>query len=114
MSLLSALTDYFNDNTNIAEAAMYQDIMGGVPWKGTEYKNSKFEDWAVGYGITIEQVDQHGGEDQGSTYYTVYKFTGQGEEVYLKFEGYYQSYDGATYEGFQQVQPVTKTVTVYE
>lgn len=114
MSLLSTLTDYFNGDADMASAAMESDLRGYVPWGSTEYKPSVFEQWAEGYGITLDYVDGYGGEGEGDTYYKVYKFTGQGEEVYLKFYGYYQSYDGATYEGFKQVQPTTKTVTVYE
>ena len=112
MSLLKTLTDYFNDSDN-GDDAMEGGLKGYTHRKTKEYSASPFEQWAEGYGISVEDADRYGGEGSG-TYYRVYKFTGQGEEVYLKFYGYYQSYDGATYEGFNQVQPVTKTVTVYE
>lgn len=66
--------------------------------------------------ISFEFVEHYGGEDQGSDYWTVYKFTDNntGEEVYIKFDGWYASYEGATYENCFVVQPKEKTVVVYE
>lgn len=66
------------------------------------------------YDFSIDFVDSYGGEDMGSEYWTVYKFTKDGEELYVKFSGWYQSYSGAEYEGFSFVQPKEKMVTYYE
>lgn len=64
--------------------------------------------------ITYKKEDHCGGEGQGEEYWTVYSFTKNGETVYIKFDGYYQSYDGSTYDDWSFVTPVQKTITVYE
>lgn len=64
--------------------------------------------------ISFELVDRYGGEDQGSDYWSVYSFTDGMQAVFIKFDGWYASYDGSTYEEFYEVQPVEKTVTVFE
>lgn len=114
MSLIKNLTGYFNENSVVADEAFDGNLNGYKHWKTGDYITTEFEQWAEGYGISAEQVDHYGGEGQGTNYFNVYKFTGQGEEVFLKFYGSYHSYDGSYYEGFRQVHPKTKTVVVYE
>lgn len=58
-------------------------------------------------------ADEYGGEDQGSTYYAVWKFDTTDGPLYIKFYGWYASYDGATYEGFIEVHPRQVTKTEY-
>lgn len=65
-------------------------------------------------GITFEEVDRYGGEDQGSDYWSVYSFTDGMEVVFIQFQGWYASYEGSTYQEFFEVQPVEKTITVFE
>jgi hypothetical protein len=65
-------------------------------------------------GISFELVDRYGGEDQGSDYWSVYSFTDGQEVVFIKFDGWYASYDDSTYEEFYEVQSVEKTITVFE
>lgn len=60
-----------------------------------------------------EVLDNYGGENQGSTYYSVILFElkdGQGY-VTLKFEGWYASYNGADFERFFEVHGVEVTKT---
>lgn len=64
-------------------------------------------------GIEYKLAKEFGGEDQGSDYYTVYEFRKGGEVVYVKFYGYYQSYNGAEYMGWEFVKPVEMKVTKY-
>lgn len=35
-------------------------------------------------------------------------------DCYIKFSGYYSSYDDSDYDEWSEVKPVTKTITVYE
>ena len=72
--------------------------------------------------ITLEGVDCYGGEDQGSEYYHIWKFslvedqalaTGQPVE-YIRFDGCYASHYGTDYEGYKYVRPTEKVVIVYE
>lgn len=85
-------------HSTFAESAFYQEI----------------ENDGTRGGVTVEFVDHYGGEGQGDQYWTVYKFTKGGEELYVKFYGWYASYDGATYQDYRFVQPKQKMVTVYE
>lgn len=48
-------------------------------------------------GITVELADSYGGEGMGDQYWCVYKFSRGDETEYLKFDGWYQSYNGAEY-----------------
>lgn len=73
-----------------------------------------FGDWEDLLGWTVKLVDEYGGEDCGSTYYSVYKFTRGSEEFYLRFDGYYQSHYGADYESFSEVEPAKKEITVWK
>jgi hypothetical protein len=103
------------DFETAAAAFMFEE---NAYWVGKDYKTGEPYDLTPdGFkGISFKLVDSYGGEDQGSDYYTVYKFTDNdtGEEVYAKFQGWYQSYDGAEYESWSFVQPKEKTVIVYE
>ena len=64
--------------------------------------------------INCDLVDRYGGEDQGSDYWSVYSFSDGMQVVFIKFDGWYASYDGSTCEEFYEVQAVEKTVTVFE
>ena len=60
----------------------------------------------------IRSEDGYGGEGQGENYYTVYYFPAL--DIYVKFYGWYQSYNGAEYLGFELVEPIERMVTFYE
>ena len=77
-----------------------------VDWMYADYDPDLFPD------MKISLVDDYGGEDCGSTFYTVYKFERGDETAYVQFDGYYQSYAGAEYEGMFEVSP--KEVTKIE
>lgn len=64
--------------------------------------------------INFKLVDRHGGEGEGEQYWAVYSFSDGQEVVFIKFDGYYMSYDGSTYENFYEVKAVEKLVTFYE
>jgi hypothetical protein len=74
-----------------------------------------FEDEELGLG-KIETVDEKGGEGEGEEWYIVYYFSTY--NVYLKCDGFYQSYNGTEfYNGWGdcfEVTPQEKTITVYE
>lgn len=119
MTLKDLLTKYFVDNSDEAEEALYEGadaLWGYEDWKDKSfYHVSDFESFAMDQDISKpEDVDCYGGEDQGSTYYKVVKFTRGDETVFIKFYGYYASYNGVDYEGFKFVTPKQKMVVVYE
>lgn len=85
-------------NNNAAEAAMYDD------W-------DQPENWD---NVTSKSVAHYGGEDCGSTYYTVYQFDLEGGETFwLKFNGWYASHYGCDYEDFSEAKPKTVTNVEY-
>lgn len=62
----------------------------------------------------IEEVASRGGEGEGEDYHHVWHF--KDHDVYLMLSGWYQSYHGTDYDGWDsvsQVFPKKKTVTVY-
>lgn len=101
MSLQEKLTLFLNENTDKCADLMY------------EYKVDELDELKIDY----ESVQQYGGEDQGTDYYTVTKFTSKefpDEVLFVKFQGWYASYQGSEYEDWFFVTPKEKTITVYE
>lgn len=61
----------------------------------------------------IKEIEQKGGEDQGSEWHIVLYFVDH--DVYIKVNGYYSSYDGVDFDDYgKEVRPKEKTITVYE
>ena len=116
--LLRYLDETPSDNYN----KMAEEFFFGEAdyWAGTHWKTKEpFDDTPEHFknmNVDFSRVADYGGEDMGSEYWKVYKFTDKntGEEVYIKFDGWYASYEGAEYTEMSIVQPVVKTVTVYE
>lgn len=50
-------------------------------------------------GFKIEEYEQEGGTDEGSHYHVVLKLSKDGEDTFVKCDGYYQSYEGTNWEG---------------
>lgn len=96
------VTDMLREADSIPECFM----RGYIPNRFTSVLDAK--------DITAESVDEYGGEDQGSDYWNVWKFTKGTEEVFVKFYGYYASHYGSEYQGLKIVNPTQKTIVVYE
>jgi hypothetical protein len=66
-------------------------------------------------GLEQKIVDFCGGEDQGTEFWSVYKFTDSetDESCFVKFDGVYYSYDGATFERWYFVEAREVVVTQY-
>lgn len=80
-----------------------------------EFMVEEDSDYVLSFG-SIKRVES-GGFDSDSYYssvkvYRVYHFIEHG--VFIRFTGWLESYDGCQFEEMEQVQPVEKTVTVYE
>ena len=78
-----------------------------------EFGYGDYDDEKLGLG-EIREISQHGGEDQGSDWYSVKYFVDH--DVYIKISGYYSSYDGVYFDQGMgcEVRPQKKTITVYE
>lgn len=64
---------------------------------------------------TANHILHYGGEDKGLEYWSVWGFCQEGQSpIFIRFNGSYLSYEGATFESYEEVVPVEKTVIVYE
>lgn len=104
-SFKDTLTELFTENTDLA-----RDFMNQYDYEFEE--NDEFQDYRNS--MSYECVDRYGGGGQGENYYSVYQFTSNdtGEQLYVKFQGWYASYVGSEYQDFSFVQP--KEVTRIE
>lgn len=98
------VTDYLNGSRAYCEEMMYE---GGYESDWAKDSNEPFEH---------KGVDYFGGEGMGDNFYTVILVRNpdnHDEQYYIKFQGWYASYNGAEYESWSFVEPKQKTVTVY-
>jgi len=85
---------------------VYMNTSSPYTLKMDEFTNS------LGLGKIVE-VEHYGGEDQGSTWFSVKHFVDH--DVYIRTDGYYSSYNGTEfYEGFgKEVFPAEKVVKYF-
>ena len=105
-NLKQTVTDFLNGNRRIAEELMQEG----------DYQ-SDWGDWEGSLPFQFKSVDSFGGEGQGDEYWIVIVVrdpTNQDETLLVKLYGWYASYNGAEYEGWQFVTPRQKTITVYD
>lgn len=67
-----------------------------------------------GTGWTATGVTDFGGEGQGESFWTVWRFNRGSEVVFVKFDGWYDSNCGSEFEEYFEVVPKEQTITVYE
>lgn len=98
---------YYAERLNHPKFQQYQSMPSGY-----EIKSKWILDY-LGLG-EVEEVAQYGGEDQGSTWYSVKYF--KDHDVYIRIDGHYTSYNGADfYEGYgREVVPTERVVTFFE
>lgn len=118
-NLKEELTEVIQNGKSIDYRSLAEEFMYGEAgdWKGESHWKTKepYDETPEGLkDIDLERMEQNGGEDEGSDFYSVYKFTRGGETVYIKFQGWYASFVGAEYQGFSFVEPKKKEITVYE
>lgn len=120
MSLYENIRDIFNSNEEDQERIITSffdaeyDREKIQRWYPNEEVWDKFHEKIDELNLIINLSDQKGGEGQGEEYWSVYEFSSPEQTVYIKFNGYYQSYEGATFTEFFEVFPTQKTITVYE
>ena len=79
------------------------------------YYNVHEENWLKHLGLgKVVEIEQYGGEDQGSTWYSIKHFVDH--DIYIQTDGYYSSYHGTDFdEGYgYEVKPVQVMVTQYK
>ena len=123
IELKELFTDYGKSSNMMDEECFYAPEVPDYDYsKG--YNNRKLigtKEVFSGYGkelteigVTFDNVDSYGGEGKGDQYWCVWEFTRGDEVVCFKFDGWYASYDGATFEDVFEVIPKQKTITVWE
>ena len=110
MSLKNTVKELLDEagNSTLESAFFHEEI-------GCGYSNEDELETALNAAnIKFECVEQHGGEGEGEDFYTVYQFNTDNEVVYVKFQGWYQSYNGSEMTAWAFVTPKTIEVVVYE
>lgn len=79
-----------------------------------EDESREFFQYLQNQRIKFKHEDNYGGEGMGDDYWSVYSFTDGKETVYIKFDGWYQSYNGSEFTEWFFVEPKQKTVTIFE
>ena len=76
----------------------------------------KFKARCATHNIGFELIESVGGdtEEDGSTYFKVYHFSDGVTECWIKFDGWYSSYDGSELRSYFPVKPEVKQITVFE
>lgn len=64
-------------------------------------------------GLIVKFEDNHGGEGEGSQYWSVYSFTKDNQTVHVKFNGWYTSHYGSEFTEWFFVKPKKVTVTQF-
>lgn len=98
----SIVANYLNSNKDVAEEILKD---------GDYYEDyTSWEDLP----FSFKHVDFYCGEGCGDNFYTVIQIQDDEEEIFVRLQGWYASYEGVEYESWRFVQPKQKTVTVYE
>ena len=89
---------FFYDDFDLSDYGQYYDIEAGT----------------FDFLESAQCVDSYGGEGQGETYYSVWKFVSKdGEVAFVQFDGSYQSYSGSEFDDYFFVEPKQVEVTQY-
>lgn len=115
---VASLVGFYESEGRINE--FFQSEITQTPSKWfSDYKDEyqyyfDFLDMAKEKNIEFQHEDNYGGEGQGDDYWSVYSFSREGESVYVKFDGWYASYNGSEFNEWFFVKPQEKVITVYE
>lgn len=116
--LVEQLLDYARDDydtfSEFFRGDMQQNPSDWMLERRDSYKEYfQFLDFVCELGLTFEFEDRYGGEGQGDEYWSVYKFSRGDEVVYVKFDGWYASYNGSEFNEWYFVEPQEKVITVF-
>lgn len=109
-SLNATITEFLNslDTEWLVEFMSSNFTQDECEWDSEESLELKTVFWDNK--ITVQWKDSYGGEGMGDDYWSVYRFSKDLEEVFVKFQGYYSSYNGADYTDWYFVKPEAVTV----
>ena len=97
----------------ISESLFYSEYNAEPnKWDSDEVKS--FRVALTEAGVVCQHENNYGGEGQGDDYWSVYSFTRGDEKIYVQFNGWYASYNGAEFTEWFFVEPKEKVITVFE
>ena len=103
-------------NDKLLDRFFFGNFSGNDSHSGLHYEND-FAQELKSRSITAIKLQEKlevAEEDSSEEVFTVWGFYRGLEKAYVKFYGFYSSYDGAEYQGFKLVEPKQKVITVYE
>ena len=106
------ITKLLNDNDAVCED-MFQGEFSLEHSTYDEAEETIFKNNLAEENINVNLEKRFGGEGQGEDYWSVYSFSKGDDKVLIKFNGWYASYDGSTYEEFYEVKAEPKMIVVY-
>ena len=109
----NSLTEIFKQAEKNKEINIFFDAELNPSYQSYRYSKLEVINSLDANKINVEFVTQVGGEEEGRDYYSVYKFTKDSETIYIKFQGWYESYNGSEYEHFYFAEPTQVMTTVY-
>ena len=113
----ASLTDkvmYFIEE--MSRSTIEEALLKGNTYCRQDTLFQKFKARLAEHAIGFELAEEVGGdtEEDGSTYFKVYAFSDGVTECWIKFDGWYSSYDGSELRSYFPVKPEVKQVTVFE
>lgn len=112
MSLKQKVTDLLNEaDSDIINEFFHSELTENTRWDSDEVTD--FRKKLSDVGVRFEHVDNYGGEEMGREYWSVYAFHDEAHVVYVKFDGWYESYNGSEYEEWFFVEPRQVQVTEF-
>lgn len=103
------LAAYNTDDYSIEE--FDSEILSELPWS---LRNGEVKE--VGEYSYSLVTDVGGGEGDGEERYVVFKISKDGVDQYFRYDGYYASWDGTTWDDLtpREVKPQERIVVFYE
>ena len=109
-----SLKEVVKELLTVADGDITREFFHSEAVMDHEYQSEEIEEFdsvVKAKGITYNRVDNYGGEGMGEEYWSVYSFNNDDELVYVKFDGYYASYNGADFSSWFFVDPKEVVVT---
>lgn len=109
----AALLSFFKEQSQLSHEFMNGGILD--PLYMRDWVSEDIKEGYTATGVVKAKLVEHvGGMYEGSTYFSVVKFTNdKGETALLKFDGYYASHYGTDFYDVFAVEPRETTVIAY-
>ena len=115
-SLKDVVAQILNNADNEVINYVFFNQEGLKPYNGKFYYEGQEDTYNAlqEAGITTGYADSYGGEGKGEDYWIVYKFSKGDEAVYVRFDGWYASYDGSEFNEWFFVEPKEVQVVQFQ